>query len=175
MVPRDRCSQFLACLAAAISYGLANVFGRRFKRMAIAPVVVAFGQLTATALMMLPIVLAFDAPWLLPVPSMKVWASVAGLSLVSTALAYVIFFRILANAGGTNISLVTLLIPVSAILLGSVILGERLDTAHFAGMTLIGLGLIAADGRAWEVARGAATKLRVKLRRIMTAQRSQLP
>jgi drug/metabolite transporter (DMT)-like permease len=67
--------------------------------------------------------------------------------LLSTALAYVIFFRILATAGATNLLLVTLLIPVSAILLGTAILGERLAAGHFAGMALIGLGLAAIDGR----------------------------
>jgi drug/metabolite transporter (DMT)-like permease len=143
----------LGCLAAALSYGFANVFGRRFKRMGIAPAVGAFGQITATAAMMLPMALTFDAPWRLPIPSVEVWVSMGGLALVSTALAYVIFFRILASAGGTNISLVTLLIPVSTILLGSLILGERLLAVQFAGMALIGLGLIAIDGRLWSAVR----------------------
>lgn len=152
----------LACLGAALSYGFANVFGRRFKRMGIAPAVGAFGQITATAIMMVPIVLAFDAPWRLHVPSEGVWASLIGLSLLSTALAYVIFFRILASAGATNVSLVTLLIPVSAILLGSLILGERLKAIQFAGMGLIGLGLVAIDGRIWSAARllGAPSRAR---------------
>jgi drug/metabolite transporter (DMT)-like permease len=69
------------------------------------------------------------------------------LALLSTALAYVIFFRILAAAGATNLLLVTMLIPVSAILLGTAILGERLAAGHFVGMALIGLGLAAIDGR----------------------------
>lgn len=143
----------LECLAAAISYGLANVFGRQFKRMGIVPAVGAFGQITATAVMVLPMALVFDVPWQLPVPSMEVLISMGGLSLVSTALAYVVFFRILSSAGGTNISLVTLLIPVSAILLGSLVLGERLLAGQFVGMALIGLGLIAIDGRAWNAIR----------------------
>ncbi len=143
----------LACVGAALSYGFANVFGRRFKRMGIAPALGAFGQITATAVMVLPMALIFDAPWRLRVPSAAVWASMVGLALVSTALAYVIFFRILARAGGTNISLVTLLIPASAILLGSLILGEHLLAIQLAGMVLIGLGLVAIDGRAWESAR----------------------
>lgn len=145
----------LECLAAALSYGLANVFGRQFKRMGIAPAVGAFGQITATAAMVLPMALAFDAPWRLTLPSAEVWVSMVGLSLVSTALAYVVFFRILASAGGTNVSLVTLLIPTSAILLGGLILGERLLVVQFAGMALIGLGLVAIDGRAWNTARFA--------------------
>jgi drug/metabolite transporter (DMT)-like permease len=139
----------LACLAAAFSYGLANVFGQRFKRMGIVPVVGAFGQITATAVMMTPLAIILDSPWRLATPTMGVWASIAGLSLLSTALGYVLFFRILASAGGTNISLVTLLIPVSAVLLGRVILGERLVAGQFAGMALIALGLIAIDRRVW--------------------------
>jgi drug/metabolite transporter (DMT)-like permease len=96
----------LACLAAAISYSFANVFGRRFKRMGIVPVVGAFGQIAATAIMMAPIAIAVDEPWRLMAPDPSVWAAMAGLALLSTALGYVIFFRVLASAGGTNISLV---------------------------------------------------------------------
>jgi drug/metabolite transporter (DMT)-like permease len=139
----------LGCLAAALSYGFANVFGRRFKRLGISPTVGAFGQLAATAVMMAPAALVYDQPWLLPPPSAVVWAAMLGLVLLSTALAYAIFFRLLASAGTTNISLVTLLIPVSAILLGTLILGERLSALQCAGMAIIGLGLVAIDGRVW--------------------------
>jgi len=139
----------LGCLGAALSYGFANVFGRRFKRLGIAPTVGAFGQLAATAVMVIPAAVVFDRPWLLPPPSTVAWMAMIGLVLLSTALAYAIFFRLLASAGTTNISLVTLLIPVSAILLGTLVLGERLSAFQFVGMALIGLGLIAIDGRAW--------------------------
>jgi drug/metabolite transporter (DMT)-like permease len=135
------------CLGAALSYGFANVFGRRFKRMGITPVVGAFGQLAATAVMAAPAALLVDRPWRLAFPSGEVCAALVCLALFSTALAYAIFFRLLASAGTTNISLVTLLIPVSAILLGTFILGERLSVQQFAGMALIGLGLVAIDGR----------------------------
>lgn len=137
----------LACIVAALSYGFANVFGRRFARMGIAPAVGAFGQITATAAMMLPVAIIFESPWQMPVPSLVAWASMAGLALLSTALGYVIFFRILASAGGTNVSLVTLLIPVSAILLGRIVLGEHLLVWQYVGMAFIALGLIAIDGR----------------------------
>ncbi len=139
----------LGCLGAALSYGFANVFGRRFKRLEIAPTVGAFGQLAATAVMVIPAAVVFDRPWLLPPPSTVAWMAMIGLVLLSTALAYAIFFRLLASAGTTNISLVTLLIPVSAILLGTLVLGERLSAFQFVGMAVIGLGLIAIDGRAW--------------------------
>jgi len=95
---------------------------------------------------------------MLALPSVAVWTSMLGLVLLSTALAYAIFFRLLANAGTTNVSLVTLLIPVSAILLGTFILGERLSGLQFAGMALIGLGLVAIDGRAWTALRLATTQ-----------------
>jgi drug/metabolite transporter (DMT)-like permease len=141
----------LACLGAALSYGFASVFGRRFKRMGLQPTVVAFGQVTATTCMMVPIVMLIDAPWQLPLPGAHTFAALAGLALLSTALAYVIFFRILSGGGALNVSLVTLLIPVSAILLGSMVLGERLAPNHFAGMGLIGVGLLAMDGRLWDM------------------------
>lgn len=137
----------LACLGAAVAYGFAGVYGRRFKAMALSATQVAFGQLAATTVMMLPIVALFDKPWDLAPPSWPVVASVLALAIVSTALAYVIFFRILASAGAVNVALVTLLVPVSAILLGSLILDEELTLRHYAGMTFIGLGLLAIDGR----------------------------
>lgn len=136
-----------ACLGAALSYGFAGVFGRRFRRMGIAPATSAFGQTTATTVMMMPIVALVDAPWHLAPPSGAIIAALLGLGLLSTALAYIIFFHILAVGGAINSSLVTLLIPVSAIILGSVFLGEVLALNHFAGMALIFLGLLSIDGR----------------------------
>lgn len=137
----------IACLGAAVSYGFSGVYGRRFARMDLAATQVAFGQLVATTAMALPVVALVDRPWLLPAPHIPVIAAVLGLALVSTALAYVIFFRLLASAGAVNTALVTLLVPVSAILLGAVILGEALAPRHYAGMILIGAGLLAIDGR----------------------------
>jgi drug/metabolite transporter (DMT)-like permease len=141
----------LAILAATLSYAFAGVFGRRFRGMGVAPLETASGQVTASALMLLPLACLADRPWTLPPPDLPVWAAVIGLAALSTALAYVIYFRLLATAGATNLVLVTFLIPVSAILLGSLVLGEHLDHRHFAGMALIGLGLAAIDGRllAW--------------------------
>ena len=142
----------LACLGAAISYALASVFGRRFAAMQVGPARVAFGQLTASTVMMLPIVLLME-PLVSPLTlSQSVLAAILALSLVSTALAYILFFRILAAGGATNISLVTLLVPVSAIVLGSVFLSEQLRLADFAGMFLIGCGLVAIDGRLFKLA-----------------------
>ena len=138
----------MACLGAALSYAFAGVYGRRFRRMGIAPAEAAAGQVTASAVLILPIMLVVEQPWTLSAPpSLIVWLALAGLALLSTALAYVLYFRILAAAGATNLLLVTLLIPVPATLLGSAILGEQLEPRHFAGMALIGLGLVLIDGR----------------------------
>lgn len=137
----------LACLGAALAYGFAGVYGRRFKAMDLTATQVAFGQLVATTLMMAPIISVIDKPWNLPMPDLAVIASVLSLAIVSTALAYVIFFHILASAGAVNVALVTLLVPVSAILLGTLILGEELAWRHYIGMGLIGIGLLAIDGR----------------------------
>lgn len=137
----------LACLAAALSYAFAGIYGRRFARMGLAPIEVAFGQLVASSAILTPLVLLIDAPWTLPLPSPKVAAAIVALAVFSTALAYIVFFRILASAGATNLALVTFLIPISAILLGALVLGETLLPRHFAGMALIACGLAAIDGR----------------------------
>ena len=145
----------VACLAATLSYAFSGVFGRRFKALGQPAIVTAAGQLTASTAMILPICLLIDQPWTLPVPSGGVLAAILAFALFSTALAYVLFFRILASAGPTNLMLVTFLIPVSAILVGWLTLGERLEPKHFAGMALIGLGLAAIDGRAFGLLRRA--------------------
>jgi drug/metabolite transporter (DMT)-like permease len=136
----------LAVLAAAVSYALAGLYGRRFGAMGLAPLVTATGQVSAATLLLLPVALVVDRPWQLPVPTLPTLASVLGLALLSTALAYALYFRLLARVGATNLLLVTFLIPVSAILLGSLVLHERLTPRHFLGMALIGAGL-AAIGR----------------------------
>ena len=135
----------LAVILASISYGFSGVFARRFR--ALAPLKVAAGQLTGSAVMALPLCLAVDRPWRLPMPDIGSWAALLGLALPSTALAYMLFFRILARAGATNVSLVTLLVPVSAVLLGAFALGETLTVQALVGMGLIGLGLACIDGR----------------------------
>lgn len=137
----------LAVLGAALSYGFSGAFGRRFARMGIKPLEVAAGQTSASTMIMLPLALLVDQPWNLPVPGWPALGAVMALALVSTAFAYIIFFRLMASAGATNVGLVTLLVPVTAILLGALILGESLRSNHFAGMALISLSLIAIDGR----------------------------
>jgi drug/metabolite transporter (DMT)-like permease len=137
----------LAVLGAALSYGFSGVFGRRFKTMGIPPLATAAGQVTVSSAILLPAALIMDRPWTLAMPSTGAIVSLVALGLVSTAFAYLIFFRLLARAGATNVGLVTFLIPVSAILLGVLVLGETLAMRHVAGMALIGAGLILIDGR----------------------------
>lgn len=132
-------------IIAAISYGFAAIFSRRFKGVA-APVTAA-GQLTASTIIMLPLSLVVDQPWTLAPPPLSTVLSVLALALVSTAFAYILFFRLIATTGATNASLVTLLVPPSAILLGIIFLGERLEAAEWAGMLVIAIGLLILDGR----------------------------
>ncbi len=139
----------VAVLAAALSYAFAGVFGRRFKAMRVDPIITAAGQVTASSAILVPVAALIDRPLELPHPGGEVWAAIAALALFSTAAAYVLYFRILAVAGATNLLLVTFLIPVSAIVLGSLVLGERLAPVHYVGMALIGLGLSVIDGRIW--------------------------
>lgn len=134
-----------AMVGASISYAVALIFSRRFKR--VPPAIVATGQLTASTAVMIPVVLLWNGPAGLFAASPPVWAAVFALALVSTAFAYILYFGIIGSAGATNASLVTLIVPVSAILLGFVFLGERLELFEVAGMLLIGLGLMTIDGR----------------------------
>jgi drug/metabolite transporter (DMT)-like permease len=137
----------LAALLAALSYAAASVFARRFRRLGLTPIDVATGQVTASSLVLLPLALLADAPWWLPAPGGATIAAVVAIGALSTALAYVIYFRILAGAGATNVVLVTLLAPATAILLGAAVLGESLAARDFVGLGLIALGLAVIDGR----------------------------
>jgi drug/metabolite transporter (DMT)-like permease len=137
----------IACVAASLSYALAAVWARRFKGLGISPFSVTTGQLTAGALLMLPVSILVDHPWNRPMPPASAWAAITALALLCTALGYVLYFRLIARAGATNALLVTLLVPPVAILLGGLFLGETLAPQDFAGLGLIALGLAAIDGR----------------------------
>jgi len=135
----------LACLGAAISYAFAGIYGRRFRGE---PALrVAAGQLIASSAMLAPLVIVLDRPWQLAPPGANAWGALVALATLSTALGYLLYFRILARAGATNVLLVTFLIPASAILLGTLLLGEALAMRHLVGMAAIAVGLAAIDGR----------------------------
>ncbi|MBI9104979.1 MAG: DMT family transporter [Spirochaetales bacterium] len=134
-------------MTASLSYAFGGIWGRRTKALGLEPLVMAAGQLTCAAIILLPLSLFIDAPWTLPLPGWNVWGALLGAGLLSTALAYILYFRILSSSGATSVLLVTFLIPVSAILLGVLFLGEAVGFRHFMGMGILGIGLVVIDGR----------------------------
>lgn len=135
----------LAVIAAALSYAFAGIYGKRFRGQP--PIVTATGQVSASTLLLAPIMLIVDRPWVLATPPPVSLSAVLGLGILSTALAYIIYFYLLARAGATNLLLVALLIPMSALLLGALFLGENVQAVDLAGMAMIGAGLLFIDGR----------------------------
>jgi drug/metabolite transporter (DMT)-like permease len=140
-------------LGAALSYGVSALWMRRLRH--IPPLVSSAAQLTCATLMLLPMAAAADRFWLLPLPPAHALFAVLGLAIVSTALAYIVFFRISASAGPSNVMLVTLLIPVTATALGVLVLGEALTAYQIAGALIIASGLIVIDGRLLARLKGA--------------------
>jgi drug/metabolite transporter (DMT)-like permease len=130
-----------------MSYALAAVWARRFRKMGVPPLAVTTGQLTAGAAIMLPIAFLADQPWQHALPPLSAVAAITALALLCTAFGYVLYFRLIDSAGATNALLVTLLVPPTAIALGILFLGEQLAAADFVGLLLIALGLAAIDGR----------------------------
>ena len=139
----------LCVLGGAMSYGFSALWMRRLRHYP--PLVTAGAQLTCSAVMLLPFAGFADRFWLLPAPGASAIAAVLGLAAISTALAYIVFFRISATAGPSNVMLVTLLIPVTATALGVLILDETLTSNQIAGALVIASGLVIIDGRlvAW--------------------------
>jgi drug/metabolite transporter (DMT)-like permease len=140
----------VAVLGGSISYALAAIWGRRLRGTP-SPVAAA-GQLTVAAVVMLPLTLLVDRPWTLPPPTPQVVGAILGLGLLSTTIGYLLYFTILRRAGSVNVSLVTLLVPPSALLLGGLLLGEATTRTELAGLGLIALGLLVIDGRVWRAA-----------------------
>ncbi|MHA1536011.1 MAG: DMT family transporter [Alphaproteobacteria bacterium] len=134
----------IAILGAALSYGFAGIFGRRFRGTSAA--VASAGMLCGSAVMVLPLALIFERPFEAS-PGFDAWSAIVGLAIFSTAIAYLLFFRILAAAGATSVMLVTFLVPVSAMGLGVFVLGEAFTLNAALGMALIFAGLAAVDGR----------------------------
>ena len=144
----------LLCLAAAFSYGLSALYARR-RLSNSPPLATATFQMLASTLMMMVVAGAVERPWQLPMPGFTTWLALVGLAGLSTALAYIVFFQILRRSGSTNVMLVTLLIPVTAILLGYLALGESISLAEIAGALVIGSALLVIDGRVFSLIRGA--------------------
>jgi len=136
----------LLCLAAAVSYGIAALVARRTLADS-PPLATATFQLMASSLMMAVVAGLMGRPWHLPMPGLTTWLAVAGLAALSTALAYIVFFQVLRRSGATNVMLVTLLVPITAILLGAFVLGERIALREIVGALVIGSALLLIDGR----------------------------
>ncbi len=134
----------VAVLGAALMYAVAGIYAKRFKGDP--PLATAAGMLVCSSLVMLVPALVFEAPWSAR-PSLVAVGAIIGLATIGTALAYVLFFRILSTAGATNVLLVTFLVPIGALVLGILVLGEIIHPEDLAGMGLIFLGLVFIDGR----------------------------
>jgi drug/metabolite transporter (DMT)-like permease len=140
----------LLCLAAAFSYGLSALLARRLLSDS-PPLGTATFQMLASAVMMTVVAGIFERPWQLVMPGATTRLAVTGLAALSTALAYIVFFQILRRSGATNVMLVTLLIPVTAILLGYLVLGESISLREIIGALVIGSALLLIDGRVLEL------------------------
>lgn len=134
-----------ALIGAAISYAIALIVARRFRGMP--STLVATGQVSTSTVIMIPVALLANGTSGMVDLSALAWLSVLALALLSTSLGYLLYFTIIARAGATNASLVTLIVPMSAILLSAIFLGERLHLFEVAGMALIAGGLLTIDGR----------------------------
>jgi drug/metabolite transporter (DMT)-like permease len=135
----------VACLLACVSYAFTALWSRRLRH--IEPLLAATGQVTCSTLILAPFSLLFDQPWTLPMPGVAAWLGLLGSAAISTALGYILFFRILVVAGAGNLMLVTFLIPISAMILGAAFLHESVTANAIAGMLVIAAGLAAIDGR----------------------------
>jgi drug/metabolite transporter (DMT)-like permease len=122
-----------ACLVASLCYALGGVYAKRTFSGA-PPLTMAIGQLTGAGLLLLPFA-AVSIPT--ESPSFAVTSSVAALAMLSTALAYIIYFRLLASVGPTSTLTVTFLVPVFGLLFGVLFLGEPAGVG-----ILVGLGII---------------------------------
>ena len=134
------------CMAGALSYGFAALWGRKFLA-GVPPLKSATCQLMCSTLIIGVVVSIIDRPWTLPMPSQGAVLSLVALAVFGTAVAYIVFFRILVRAGASNVMLVTLLIPVTALVLGNLFLGESIQLKEIIGATIIGAGLLFIDGR----------------------------
>lgn len=140
----------MAILGAALSYGFAGLYGRRLRRLPTS--VAAAGMLCGSTLLVIPLAWFLEGPFPLDV-AWQSFGAILGSALLCTALAYLIYFRVLARAGATNLLLVTFMIPPSALILGVVVLSETLRKQDLVGMAIIFLGLAAIDGRPWAMLR----------------------
>jgi drug/metabolite transporter (DMT)-like permease len=142
----------LLCLGATVSFGFSALWATR-KLTGKPPLATATFQLISASLMMACIAAVVDRPWQLAMPGIVTWSAIVGLAALSTALAFIVFFQIIIRSGASTVMLVTLLVPVSAILLGYFVLGERLGIREIIGALIIGSALLVMDGRVFRLIR----------------------
>lgn len=142
----DQSIGILMCLGATLSYGFSGLWGRRHLS-ATPPLTAATCQLICSSLMMAGLAAAIETPWHLAMPGPHILLALLGLAALSTALAYIVFFRILTRSGATNVMLVTLLIPITALAIGHLALGETVTSRQILGAVVIGSALLIIDGR----------------------------
>ncbi|WP_233557481.1 DMT family transporter [Rhodophyticola porphyridii] len=141
----------LAVVAGTLSYAIAAAWAR-VHLVGLPPQVAAAGMLTGSSLVMVPLAWMIDGAPKMPTDPVT-FAAIGYFAAFGTAIAYLLYYRILAMAGSGNAMLVTLLIPPVAILLGAAVLGERLGPSAFAGFALLATGLLILDGRALQIFR----------------------
>jgi drug/metabolite transporter (DMT)-like permease len=136
----------LLCLAATVFYGFAALWAKRVLT-GVPPIAAATFQLASSGVMMLVLCAVFERPWQLPMPSASTWLALLGLATISTALGFILFFQIIRGSGAGNVMLVTLLVPVTAIVLGYLFLDEMVTPREIAGALVIASALLIMDGR----------------------------
>jgi drug/metabolite transporter (DMT)-like permease len=142
----------LALLAAPLCYVLANIYARN-RLGEYPPFVIAMMQMVASIFIAIPLALAIDHPWALPMPSWQALGAIAGMGILGSALASLCHFTVLRRAGATNALVVTLIMPLTPIALGSIFLGEHLTGRDIVGAALIAVALILIDGRVLRLGR----------------------
>lgn len=132
-----------AALIATLCYAVTLNYARGFAKLD--PATIAAASLTGAAVVAIPVALIGEGVPVMVRP--ESWAALLGIGLVSTSFAFLLMYRLLPRVGGVNFSISTLVAPVSAIILGVLVLGEKLTPLELAGVLGIFLGLIVMDGR----------------------------
>ena len=136
---------YAALLAAPLCYAIAGNYARRLGGYP--PIMVSTAQMTGALVLSVPTMLIVDRPWSLPMPSLTTWGALGALGLLASAAASMVYFTILRRAGATNALLVTLIMPLTPIVLGGAFLSERITAREAIGALVIGAALVIIDGR----------------------------